>query len=152
MSCPFMSCHVLSYRITSRHVISCHALSRHVMSWGEQAKWASGWLNWFTDQLTDIVTEEEEIAVRPPPLEDVEEVEVLSVYVSDHHHLHVHVQFMFTLDYMYKYGYFSWGWVRCDSMVCDVIWCDVTGDVIDQATNRFRYQDMTSEIRSSRLC
>lgn len=37
--------------------------------------------------LTDVVSEEEEVVIWSPALEDVKEVEVLPVHVSDHHHL-----------------------------------------------------------------
>lgn len=36
---------------------------------------------------TDVVSEEKQVVVWPPPLQDVEKVEVLPVHVADNHHL-----------------------------------------------------------------
>lgn len=66
------------------------------------------WLAEHLHTLTNVVAEEEEVAVRPPPLQYVEEVEVLAVDVSDHHHLHVQVDgFMLARSVRYC----SLGWM-----------------------------------------
>lgn len=45
------------------------------------------------DGLTNVISQEEEVVVRSPPLQNVEEVEVLPVHVSYHHHLNTRMTF-----------------------------------------------------------
>lgn len=53
-------------------------------AWRQQQNAGTAWV-----VLTDVVSEKEKVVVWPPPLEDVEQVEVLPVHVADHHHLGV---------------------------------------------------------------